>query len=452
MIQAERIQRLNSLADQPGEAVVYWMQQDQRVGCNHALAFAIAKADELRKPLLVRFRLERRFPGATRRHFDFMRPGLEEVRRELGELGIGFQILDGVPMAAVASGHPNPCCIICDHGPLRIQRQWRRELAVAASCAVYEVETGTVVPTALASGKAEFAAATLRPKLHRLLPGFLRPLELRPPRLRFPEIDSGLPEGLGRDLPDPFPSAELMLGGRAEGLRRLRQFLDAGLGTYDEASSDPVADAGSKLSPYLHFGQLSPLEIALAVQAVQGIRPEAKEAFLEQLIVRRELSWNFVLHTPGYDRYDEAVPEWARQTLVEHQADRRPYLYSATELENAATHDPYWNAAQNQMRRTGHMHNYLRMYWGKKVLEWSPTPQEAFATLLALNDRYELDGRDPNGFASIAWCFGRHDRGWPERAIFGKVRYMNAAGLERKFDIRTYAARWQAAAGDAGRQ
>ena len=195
--------------------------------------------------------------------------------------------------------------------------------------------------------------------------------------------------------------------------------------------------ASPDLGPYLHFGQISPVEIVREVRAASA--PDAaKAAFIEQVTVRRELAVNFVFYNPGYDQYESAVPSWARQTLSEHQKDRRPYLYSADALEQAKTHDPYWNAAQMEMVASGKMHNYMRMYWGKKIMEWTRTPEEAFHIMLMLNNRYELDGRDPNGFAGVAWCFGRHDRPWGERPVFGKVRYMNAEGLKRKFAINDY--------------
>jgi deoxyribodipyrimidine photo-lyase len=197
----------------------------------------------------------------------------------------------------------------------------------------------------------------------------------------------------------------------------------------------------SGLSPYLHFGQISPIEIALSVQKA-NVPQEAAAAFLEQLIVRRELAMNFVWYTPQYDDYESVVPKWARKTLADHAEDERPFLYSDAQFEQAQTYDPYWNAAQKELLHTGSMHNYMRMYWGKKIIQGSPSPQQAFATMLRINNRYQLDGRDPNSFAGVAWCFGTHDRAWAERPIFGKVRYMNARGLERKFAIQKYVERY----------
>jgi deoxyribodipyrimidine photo-lyase len=188
------------------------------------------------------------------------------------------------------------------------------------------------------------------------------------------------------------------------------------------------------MSPWLHFGQISPLVIALKVMKTQS---PGKEAYLEELIIRRELAMNYTYYNPFYDSF-EGLNDWAKKTLKEHEKDKRPYRYSIDELEQAQTHDPYWNAAQEEMRITGKMHGYMRMYWGKKILEWMKSPEEAFSTALYLNNKYELDGRDPNGFAGIAWCFGKHDRPWFERPIFGKIRYMNANGLKRKFNAEAY--------------
>ncbi|MFB0501191.1 MAG: deoxyribodipyrimidine photolyase, partial [Candidatus Bathyarchaeia archaeon] len=223
-------------------------------------------------------------------------------------------------------------------------------------------------------------------------------------------------------------------GGTKEAKKHLEDFLKNKLDKYPELRNDPTQDYLSNMSPYLHFGQISPLFVALKVLATDSL---GKDAYLEELIVRRELSMNFVFYNQNYDSFD-GLPEWAKKTLREHEKDLRDYIYALEELENAETHDPYWNAAQEEMRIKGKMHGYMRMYWGKKILEWSRTPEDAFKIALYLNNKYELDGRDPNGFTGVAWCFGKHDRPWKEREIFGKVRYMNAKGLKRKFDADGY--------------
>ena len=226
-------------------------------------------------------------------------------------------------------------------------------------------------------------------------------------------------------------------GGPVTAARLLEDFLSRKLKHYPDLRNDPSMDCVSHMSPYLHFGQISPLDIALKVRHAPNQPRKAKESYLEELIVRRELGINFVYFNEHYDSL-KALPAWAEKTLLEHRADRREHVYGLDTLERAETHDPYWNAAQGEMVVTGKMHNYMRMYWGKKILEWSETPEMGFKNALYLNNKYELDGRDPNSFAGIAWCFGKHDRAWKERPIFGKIRYMNARGLERKFDIDTY--------------
>jgi len=212
---------------------------------------------------------------------------------------------------------------------------------------------------------------------------------------------------------------------------QLRRFLEKGLPQYADFRSDPRRDVTSGLSPYLHFGQISPVEVAWEVSRVGG--PGA-DAFLEELIVRRELALNFVWYNPDYDRW-EGLPHWAWETLQAHAADPRPALYPLEDLEAARTDDPVWNAAQSALVRTGRMHNYLRMYWGKRLLVWTARPEEALRIGLYLNNKYALDGRDPSSYAGVGWCLGLHDRPFPERPIFGRVRSMTPEGIRRKFSL-----------------
>jgi deoxyribodipyrimidine photo-lyase len=241
----------------------------------------------------------------------------------------------------------------------------------------------------------------------------------------------------GSRLDPAVPPAPRLRGGASHALRALRRFVRGPLAVYHQERNDPGQDLQSGLSPYLHFGQISPRTIARAVRDAPGIQEAARDAFLEQLIVRRELSFNMVYFDPLYDRY-EGLPAWARATLAKHGRDRRPYVYGRDELEQARTHDPYWNAAMRELLSTGTMHGYLRMYWGKKILEWGESPELAYELALELNNRWSLDGRDPNSYAGVAWCFGRHDRPWPERPVFGTVRSMTESGLRRKFDMDGY--------------
>ncbi len=451
MIQAERIHLLNRKEDRPdGRYVLFWIQQSQRAACNHALEYAIRFANEMDRPLLAVFGLFPSFPEAGVRPYRFMIEGLADVQSDLAQKGIRLVIRPLPPDAAALSLAEHAVRVVTDLGYLRLQREWRRKVANEAPCGVAAVESDAVVPVETAMPKAAWSAASLRPRLRRLWPRFLVPLaEGRPARSSLDLPVSGPCLDLQRGTPDEIlrqigvqegpPPVTGFRGGLREARRRLDRFLWDRLAHYPTQRNDPTVAGTSELSPYLHFGQISPLEIALAVR--DAWNQPAVEAFLEQLLVRRELAINFVWYTPEYDRYD-GVPDWARRTLDGERCRPRTSRYSREIFEAAETHDPAWNAAQRQMVRTGHMHNFMRMYWGKKILEWSATPEEAFETALALNNRYELDGRDPNGYAGVAWCFGRHDRPWPRHPIFGNVRAMTATGLARKFSLETYIQRW----------
>jgi deoxyribodipyrimidine photo-lyase len=441
MIHKDRTRHLIAAPPRAGRYVLYWMQQAQRVQCNHALAHAIEIANKLELPLVVGFLLTPDFPEANLRHYVFMLEGIAEVQKDLQKLGIPFVLKTGAMVASVLALAKKAAWVVADVGYLRIQRNWRELVAKALRCPYTEVETDVVVPVSVASSKEESAARTLRPKIMKKMDTYLGPVALPEYRLRKNSVSFETREYIAPDklanqiakITNIHPVKNLR-GGQSEAIAKLKRFSFEKLSAYDFLSRDPTKNCQSDLSPYLHFGQISPVEIVHEVQTTDA--PDAaKEAFIEQVVVRRELAINFVFYNPGYDRYEDAVPAWAQKTLQDHVKDRRPYIYSAEEFEQGKTHDPYWNAAQMEMVATGKMHNYMRMYWGKKIIEWTKTPQEAFEIMLALNNRYELDGRDPNGFTGVAWCFGRHDRPWPERAVFGKVRYMNAAGLERKFKM-----------------
>jgi len=441
MIQQERIAVLNSLAPRDGRYVLYWMQAAQRAEWNHALEYAIERANGLKVPVVVAFGLTADFPEANARHYHFMLQGLSEAQAALARRGIQMVVRTASPPECVMELARDASLVAVDAGPTRIQTHWRDEVAEAIDCPLVEVETNLIVPVEQASEKENFSAGTLRPRIGRKLESYMAALKHRKPRVdslglkldgvSIEDVDATV-KTLGVDR-SVGPAAGFK-GGTKEAKRRLKDFIAHKLDDYDQKRNDPNADGTSNLSPYLHFGQISPLYAALKVREVSG---QGKDAFLEELIVRRELSYNFVYYNDHYDRFD-CLPPWAANTLAFHSRDEREYVYSRQEFETAATHDPYWNAAQKEMVLTGKMHGYMRMYWGKKVLEWSATPREGFEIALYLNNKYELDGRDPNGFAGVAWCFGKHDRAWSERPVFGKVRYMNAAGLRRKFDADAY--------------
>ena len=441
MIQPERVRALNNKPARDGRYVLYWMQAAQRVECNHALEYAIRSANELGRPVVVFFGLTDNWPEANHRHYCFMLEGLCEVRRDLEAGGIRMVIRHESPDSGAAEMAKDAALVVVDAGHLRIQKKWRAGAAGRIQCPMYEIETNLIVPVEEASTKENFSAGTFRPRITKQLDRYLVPLKRSKPRvdsldLRFSsfhidDIYKALSKlGIDRSV----PKTESFHGGTSEAKKRLDDFLRNKLDHFSDLRNDPTAGHVSHMSPYLHFGQISPLYIAMKVLKSSGA---GKDAYLEELIVRRELSHNFVYYNDDYDKFS-CLPPWAVNTLNYHGRDKREYVYSIEQFEKARTHDPYWNAAQQEMVVTGKMHGYMRMYWGKKILEWSKNPRTAFKTALYLNNKYELDGRDPNSFAGVAWCFGKHDRAWAERRVFGKIRYMNAAGLKRKFDADAY--------------
>jgi deoxyribodipyrimidine photo-lyase len=444
MFHRDRILEMN---DQPVrrqcDYVLYWMQSAQRSRYNHALEYAITQANEVGRPVLVFFGLTDAYPGANLRHYRFMLEGLQEVGRSLDRRHISFALQHTDPVKGATELSADACLVVTDDAHLPHLRQWRSTVAHGIPCRMYEVTTNLIVPAHIASEKEEYAAATFRPRITKCLPDFLKPLREGTCRHRLSadmarvEIDE-LPSLLSElHIDTSVQPVDAFHGGTSKAMRLLDDFSAKKLKDYPGGANDPTRDCLSHLSPYLHFGQISPLEIAIAVSKIAG---PAADDYLEQLVVRRELSHNFTHYSPKAATYD-GLPAWCRRTLDFHATDKREYVYSLADFEHARTHDPYWNAAQREMVMTGKMHGYMRMYWGKKILEWTDSPAEAFRIALHLNDKYELDGRDPNGITGVAWCLGKHDRPWAERPVFGKVRYMNAAGLKRKFDPEAYVAR-----------
>jgi len=427
--------------------VVCWLSRDQRAADNPALYHAREEARWRERSLVTVFCLVPEFLGAGRPAYAFMLAGLAETARDLENRNIPMVFLTGDPAHELPRflKRVDAALLVTDFSPLRLARHWRQSVCDAVTVPVHEVDAHNIVPCRLASPKQEFSAATFRPKIRGLLPRFLTELpDLEP----VPEIAGGPDLGrLPRRPPPPPPLADpgwpvtYPPPGPAAARQALAAFLDRGLAAYDTARNDPTRAGQSDLSPYLHFGQISPQRVALAVR--DAAAPEAaRDAFLEELIVRRELSDNFCWYNPAYDSV-EGVHRWARTTLEAHRRDRRDPVYAGDDLEQARTHDDLWNAAQVQLLVTGKMHGYLRMYWAKKILEWSPSPEEAFRVAILLNDRYSLDGRDPNGYAGVAWSVGGvHDRAWGERPIFGKIRFMSYNGCKGKFPVRTFIATW----------
>ena len=446
-LQEERVQALNKKDVRDGDYVFYWMQGSQRSEYNHALEYAIARANDLNKPLLVGFGLMDDYPDANVRHYRFMLEGLKDVEGALEKRGIPFVLRKGQPDEVALELGARASLIVCDRGYLRPQRTWRERVAAEVTCCVMQVESDVVVPVELASDKKEYAARTLRPKLKKHLQRFLVGLPevtLKKPSLNLKEnfkdsLDLSDLDALLKSMKldrSVEPVTRFFEGGTTRAKEWLDEFLEVRFSDYADNRNQPQTSDVSHMSKYLHFGQISPVYLALRIREANASE-ENIETYLEELIVRRELPMNFVYYEPDYDAY-KCLPDWAKKTLAEHRDDERHYIYTRGQLESAQTHDPYWNAAMREMRFTGYMHNYMRMYWGKKILEWTNTPEYAHETTLYLNNKYFLDGRDANSFANVAWVFGQHDRPWQERAVFGKVRYMSAEGLKRKAKPKAY--------------
>lgn len=439
--QPERVTYLNRKNyPESRNLVIYWMQASVRIVDNLALAKAMQISRETGRHLKVVFHLNSRFPEANYRHFLFLADGLRDVMSQLQRNRISFELLSGDFYQDFTRVGQEAFCIVCDRGYLRIQREQQEWLAKEMPCPVIAIEDNLLVPVESASYKAEWAARTLRPKLAGKLEyfsGAFTPFDYdrsESPVTADAHNVARLDHFLEEVKQQRYLSPVTMRGGEGEAIRLLDAFVAEKLARYDADRNHPALQATSRLSAYLHFGMISPLTIYRRCASLPGAAP-----FIEQLIVRRELAHNYIYYTPRYDCY-EALPEWSRRTLREHAADQRPYLYDCATLESAATHDPCWNAAMREMLQTGYMENTMRMYWGKKIIEWSKSPEEAFQTMLLLNNRYFVDGRDANSFVGVGWCFGLHDRPWQERPVFGLVRYMNEAGLRRKYDMEKYIA------------
>ncbi len=441
LVNSGRVWTLKSAGQETGP-VIYWMSRDQRVNDNWALLYAQELAIVAEQPLIILFCLAPEFLGATVRQYGFMLRGLEEVEHNLRRLDIPLVVLAGDPPETLSSfvRKQQASAVVTDFSPLKIRRAWKSKLIDLVDIPVYEVDAHNIVPCREASPKQEYAAHTIRPKISKLLPEYLD--EIPPPKIHpfpcrtdFPEVDwISLRKSLR--VNDTVGEVNWLKPGESAARHVLERFIN-GMATYDNQRNDPTKDAQSDLSPYLHFGQISAQRVALQVQQ-RGEDIKSREAFLEQLIIRRELADNFCFYNDNYDSFD-GFPDWSQKTLYEHRFDPRPYIYSPDQFELAQTHDELWNAAQMQMVISGKMHGYMRMYWAKKILGWSPTPEAALSTAIFLNDKYELDGRDSNGYTGIAWSIGGvHDRPWFERDVFGKIRYMSYDGCKRKFDVAGY--------------
>jgi len=467
--------------------VLYWMTSARRLRANYALDRAIAWARELRKPLVVLEGLRLGYRWASERHHAFVLQGMSDNRtRAAGARLLYYPYVETVPgegSGLVAALARHAAVVVGDEFPAFFLPRMIAAAAQRVDARLEVVDSNGLMPLR-AAGKTHLSAYSFR----RFLQSSLRDALSRPPDLD-PLVDLDLPvidrlpgEIAARWLGAPAALlaadagelARLPLdhrvspvrsepGGARAAERRLGEFLDDRLARYADERNHPDADAASGLSPYLHFGHLSPHEVLAALADREGWSVEilprtgnggregwwgmsrAAEAFLDELVTWREVGFNFCHTRPDdYDRYD-SLPEWARTSLERHAADRRPARYPVDRLASAESDDELWNAAQRELVATGRIHNYLRMLWGKRVLEWTASPREAVEVLVELNNRFALDGRDPNSYSGIFWCLGRYDRPWaPERPIFGVVRYMSSANTRRKLKLGDYLRRWSA--------
>lgn len=432
-----RVFKLNNKDIQSGK-IVYWMSREQRIIDNYALLYAQLIAIERKAPLKVIFCLSKNFLGTSIRKYAFMLSSMKELINEFEKLNIEFSILLGNPIEEIIKANEIEGfgALICDFDPLKIKQNWFKKTAENINCAMYEVDSHNIVPTRIASNKQEWAAYTIRPKINRLLAEYLieYPKVIRHP-FDFKSQSSGIDINeindkflIDNKFCSDFPSTVNFVPGRNGAIKALNSFIEEKLNGYGELRNDIKLNFQSDLSPYLHFGLIASNEVAREISKATA-NDNSKSAFLEELIIRKELADNFCFYNDNYDNIN-CAPNWAKETLNKHRTEQREIVYSLEQLESANTDDKIWNYAQTQALESGKIHGYLRMYWAKKLLEWTDSPETAFNYCVYLNDKYSIDGADPNGYAGIAWSIaGVHDRAWGERAIYGKLRYMSGKKL-----------------------
>ena len=441
-LDTRRIKKLNNL-DYSNGGVIYWMQRDRRSNNNWALLHAQNIAIRLKAPLTVFYSLNGNFSDANNRQYGFLLKGLVNTIKELKKYKIPLHIRRGDAITSIKKyiSKANSGYLITDFSPLRVYKNRVAKLASVINIPFEIVDAHNIVPTWTVSEKQEFAAHTLRKKIHLLLDEFMHPI---PKIIPHPfsdkknEYEEFKPNVILKNLRIDNSVQEIswLKPGEQNGIKVLQSFIRDRFDISGELRNNPTKNNLSNLSPYLHYGQISAQYIANEINNLED--SDGKNNFLEQLIVRRELAENFCFYNKNYDSFD-GFHAWAKKTLNDHRSDKREYLYSKSEFENANTHDELWNAAQFEMVEKGKMHGFMRMYWAKKILEWTPDPESALQIAIDLNDKYQLDGRDPNGYTGIAWSIGGiHDRPWFERPVFGKIRFMNYNGCKRKFKINDY--------------
>ncbi len=444
-----------------GEFVLYWIQTTMRATENQALNVAIAQADALGIPVVAYHGLRPDYPWASDRIHTFVLESVVDLARDFEARGIQYGFyLERDPAGRKRKGARSPlvalaeraAMVVTDWFPTFIVPRQTAALRGKVEAPVVAVDSCTVVPARF--HEREWATARgIRPRLLKTLPHYLHPVPNPRPAVRrrvelpfdplVPEPDA-IPELVAACAIDhSVPPSPTIRGGTRAARKRLRAFLRDGLGRYVEERGDPNADASSRLSPYLHFGNISMNEVLLAAREAGPAKQYEK--FQDEALTWRELAFNFAYHDPGHRTW-KAVPEWARKELDDATGDPRPAVYSDEDLEFARTDDELWNACQRSLLRDGELHNYVRMLWGKAVIMWKRKPADALRVLEHLNHKYALDGRDPNSYGGIHWCFGKFDRPFFRRPIYGTVRYQSLRAARRKFDAKAYIERMTAGA------
>lgn len=449
----ERIQLLNQASfRQNARYVLYWSQMNRRTAANHALAYAIELANGMGLPVLYYEGLTCSYPYASDRLHQFILENIPGTAQDLRTAGIGYtshlRRRKADPNDALYRLAQNAAAVVTDDYPTFVARQHNSRVPAKLDIPYFAVDSSCIVPMSRLD-KREYAAYTIRPRIHRILAQYLQPFAMPAVEKRWkPDSDSAAlhTSVTPRNIPALVQECEIdhsikpsltFRGGSQAAHKRLDHFLEKNLARYANGKNEPSAHVTSELSPYLHFGNISSLEIALKVKDHAAATGLIADEFLEELIVRRELAFNFARFTDDPESLDN-LPNWALGTLAKHDADPRDYTYSRDEWEHAQTHDPLWNATQKELLLRGKIHGYYRMYWGKKIVDWSASHREALAVMIYLHDKYALDGRDPNTYTNILWCLGLHDRPWTERPVFGMIRYMSGDGMKRKTDTAAY--------------
>lgn len=437
----DRIKKLKN-GSKKGKFILYWMQGAFRTSYNHTLEFGIYLSQKYDIPLLTLVVLNLKYPEANYRTFKFFMDGLNDVKNGLEIRGITFHLRLGNFGEILPEYFRDTAALLTDKAYLPIIKNIRNEIYNKCDADIFEVDTNLLVPVEKASSKMEYGAYTIRPKIEKLKNkfyddfteytyknGFLEPKQ---------DVDLKFSDKLLKDSCEYVNEVSLK-GGYFAGKKQLKKFIDDKYSNYEHDRNDPTKTAESYMSFYLHYGHISPIEI------IKNLPKDSLNfpAYYEQVVVRRELSHNLTFYADSLENFDTYLPSWVKDTLNTHLNDRKDYIYSLEDFESAITHDKYWNAAQRELVISGKIHNYMRMYWGKKIIEWAEDYRTAYNIMVYLNNKYSVDGRDPNSYTGILWCFGMHDRPFFERNIFGKIRYMAESGLKRKFDIEKYADKWR---------